>query len=130
MALHVLDEAGNGFLATYNPIALAIKHNLPFLPIPLFTYQQWIGRLLIALALWLALTPLAFRGVKLIKGLAVPATILVGIANGLSHIGYSIYVRHFAAGVYSAPLIVFPGVLLLRDAIRQNKELHSAVGLT
>ncbi len=121
MALHVLDEAGHNFLAVYNPNALAIRRALPFLPVPIFNFQDWIGSLLFALAVWLALTPLAFRGLKWTKWLAIPVALLAGIGNALAHILSSIYYGRFMPGVYSAPLILLSGALLLRSALGKEK---------
>ena len=120
LALHVLDEAGHNFLAVYNPNAFAIRRALPFLPVPVFTFQDWIGSLLFALALWLALTPLAFRGLKWARWLAIPVAALAGIGNGLAHIVSSIYLGRFMPGVYSAPLILLSGTLLLRSALGKD----------
>jgi hypothetical protein len=116
LALHVLDEAGHDFLAVYNPNAQAIRHALPFLPLPVFTFQSWIGALALALTLLLALTPLAFSGVKWLRGLAIPVALIPGILNGLAHILSSIYMKRLMPGVYSAPLLLLSGTLLLRSA--------------
>jgi len=51
LALHVLDEASHDFLSVYNPNAMAIRRFLPFLPVPVFTFRQWIGSLLCGLAI-------------------------------------------------------------------------------
>ncbi|MGB9073552.1 MAG: HXXEE domain-containing protein [Terriglobales bacterium] len=120
LALHVLDEAGHDFLSVYNPNALAIRHALPFLRVPVFTFQEWIGSLSLALALWLALTPLAFRGLRWMRWLAIPVAILAGIGNALGHIGSSIYYGRLMPGVYSAPLILLAGIWLLRNAVARE----------
>jgi hypothetical protein len=117
LALHVLDEASHDFLSVYNPSALAIRRFLPFLPVPVFTFRQWIGSLLCGLAIWLALAPLAFRGLKWQRRLAIPVAVLAGIGNALGHILSSIYLRRFMPGVYSAPLILLSGIVLLRSAL-------------
>jgi hypothetical protein len=121
LALHVLDEAGNNFLSIYNPSAMTIRHALPFLPLPVFTFRSWIGSLAGALLLWLALAPLAFRGVKWLRWLAIPVAVVAGIANALGHVVSSIYEGRFMPGVYSAPLILLSGILLLRCA--SGKEI-------
>lgn len=120
LALHVLDEAAHNFLAVYNPHALAIRRALPFLPIPVFTFPSWIASLLCGLTIWLALAPLAFRGNKWHRWLAIPVSMLAGIANGLSHILSSIYLRRFMPGVFSAPLILLSGIMLLKSALAVN----------
>jgi len=119
LALHVLDEAGNHFLALYNPNVLAMREAVPWLPIPVFTFEQWVGRLALGLALWLALAPLAFRGLKWMRWLAIPVSIVAGIANGAWHIAASFYFGRFMPGVFSAPLILLSGAVLLWSAVRQ-----------
>jgi hypothetical protein len=121
LALHVLDEAGHDFLSVYNPNALTIRRFLPSLPVPFFTFRQWIGSLLCALVVWLALAPLAFRGLRWQRRLAIPVAILAGIGNALGHILSSIYLRRFMPGVYSAPLILLSGIMLLRSALRTER---------
>jgi len=116
LALHVLDEAGHNFLSFYIPNALAIRRALPWLPLPVFTFQSWIGSLLCALALWMALAPMAFRRPKWMRRLAIPVAVLAGIGNALGHLGSSIYYRRLMPGVYTAPLILLAGIVLLRDA--------------
>jgi hypothetical protein len=118
LAIHVLDEAGHNFLGVYNPAAQAIRRAVPFLPVPVFTFEEWIGGLALALVVWLALAPLAFRGLKWLRWLAIPVAALAGIGNGLAHILSSIYLGRWMPGVYSAPLILFSGILLLRCALR------------
>jgi hypothetical protein len=125
LALHVFDEAGHDFLSVYNPNVLAIRRVLPFLPMPVFTFQQWIGSLLCALTLWLALAPLAFRGLKWMRRLAIPVAILAGIGNALGHILSSLYMRRLMPGVYSAPLILLSGIVLLRSALRTDSGVAS-----
>ena len=120
LALHVLDEAGHNFLSVYLPNALAIRKALPFLPVPLFTFQSWIGSLALALTVFLALTPFAFRGQRWIRGLAIPIAIVPGVMNGAAHILSSVYMRRMMPGVYSAPLLLLSGTLLLRSALRKS----------
>jgi hypothetical protein len=118
LALHVLDEAGHDFLSVYNPSALFLRRFVPFFPV--FTFRQWIGSLLCALTVWLALAPLAFRGYKWQKWLAIPVAVLAGIGNALGHILSSIYLWRFMPGVYSAPLILLSGTMLLRRALEKE----------
>ena len=120
LALHVLDEAGHDFLSVYNPNALALRRALPFLPVHVFTFQTFIGSLALGLALWLALAPLAFRGPKWVRWLAIPFAVLAGIGNALGHILSSIYLVRFMPGVYSAPLVLLSGTLLLRSALKNE----------
>jgi Protein of unknown function with HXXEE motif len=122
LALHVLDEAGHDFLSVYNPNADAIQRAVPFLRLPTLTFQEFIGILVFFLTCLLALTPLAFRGLKWVRGFAVPVAVVAGIMNGLGHILSSIYLRRGMPGVYSAPLILLSGTLLLRSALEGKRE--------
>jgi hypothetical protein len=117
VAVHVLDEASHDFLSVYNPSAAAIRRAIPFLRVPVFTFQNWIGTLMLGLVFWPALSPLAFRGLKWLRVLAVPAALVVGILNGSAHILSSIYLGRWMPGVYSSPLLLLSGTLLLREAL-------------
>lgn len=120
VALHVLDEAGHNFLAVYLPNAHAIRRAAPFLPIPIFTFESWIGSLALGLTLWLLLTPLALQGQKWLRGVAIPVAMVVGILNGAAHIVSSIYMGRMMPGVYSAPLLLLSGTVLLRSAFEKS----------
>ena len=122
LALHVMDEAAHNFLAVYNPNAMAIRHALPFLPLPVFTFQSWIGSLALGLCLWLGLAPLAFRDPRWLRWIAIPVALLAGIGNALGHILSSIYFFRFMPGVYSAPLILVSGIVLLQSAWRSLRQ--------
>jgi hypothetical protein len=47
LALHVWDEAAHDFLAVYNPTVLSIRERLPFLPLPTFTFGEWLFGLIV-----------------------------------------------------------------------------------
>ncbi|HUM04704.1 MAG TPA: HXXEE domain-containing protein [Terriglobales bacterium] len=121
LALHVLDEAGHDFLSVYLPNAIAIRRAAPFLPIPIFNFQSWIGSLALALTFWLVLTPLAFRGYKALRALGVFVAIVPGLMNGAAHILSSVYMKRWMPGVYSAPLLLLSGTALLRSALMKDK---------
>jgi hypothetical protein len=120
LALHVLDEAGHDFLSVYNPNALALRRVLPRLPFPLFTFRSFIGVLLLVLTLWLGMSPMAFRRPVWMRYLAIPVALLAGCGNGLAHIGSSIYFGQMMPGVFTAPLILLAGILLLRAARQES----------
>ena len=128
LALHVLDEAGHNFLSVYNPNAAAIRKAVPWLRIPIFTFEQWAGFLLTVLVIWLGMAPFAARGMPWTKRLAVPVAVLAGIGNGLAHILSSIYLKRMMPGVYSAPLILFSGIALLRAAIKKEDAMSNVAG--
>jgi len=119
-AMHVLDEAAHDFLSFYNPNVIAIRRVWPSFFMPVFTLQSWIGTLLFTITLWLALAPLAFRRPLWLRILAVPVALVAGVANGCAHIIVSIYYKRMMPGVYSAPLMLLSGVLLLLVAVRDS----------
>jgi len=115
LAIHVADEALTDFLSVYNPNVLAIRHRLPFLPLPTFTFKVWLGLLILANAVLLALSPFAFRGAPWM----VPLSYVFGVImflNGLAHVISSIYMRRWMPGVYSSPLLLVVSAYLLMTA--------------
>jgi hypothetical protein len=117
LAVHVTDEALTDFLSVYNPSVLAVRERLPWLPLPTFTFQIWLAGLILAIALLTALAPLAFRGSRLAAWLAFPYAAIM-FANGLGHIGGSIYLGRLMPGVYSAPLLLAASAFLFVEARR------------
>ncbi|HTR25080.1 MAG TPA: hypothetical protein VMI10_13950 [Terriglobales bacterium] len=126
LALHVLDEAAHDFLSFYNPNVIAIRRVWPSFFMPVFTFQSWVGTLLFALTLWLALAPLAFRCPQWMRILAVPVALVAGIANGCAHMVVSLYYGRMMPGVYSAPLMLLSGTLLLMVAVRGSSAAADA----
>jgi Protein of unknown function with HXXEE motif len=120
LAIHVADEATHGFLSIYNPNVLAIRARFPFLPIPTFSFREWILGLAAAIVLLACLTRFAARGSRSMRMLAVALAVLVGIGNGLWHITASIYMHRLMPGVLSAPLLIAAGAWLLWCARRRH----------
>jgi hypothetical protein len=115
LAVHVTDEALTDFLSVYNPAVRAVRERLPFLPLPTFTFGIWLAGLILAIVVLFALAPLAFRGRRLAAWLAYPYAAIM-FANGLGHIGGSIYFGRLMPGVYSAPLLLLASAFLFVQA--------------
>ena len=113
VALHVADEARHDFLATYNPNAIAIRRRLHIPFPPVFTFRAWLGGLVAGVCLLLLLSPFALQGAHWIRIVALPLAVLVGIGNGLLHLGSSVYYRRWMAGVASSPVLLVTGTWLL-----------------
>jgi len=111
LALHVLDETLTDFLSVYNPAVQAIRKRFSFLPLPVFSFRVWLTGLSVAILLAFCLSPLAFRGSRFAIGVAYPLSILM-FANGLGHIGASLYRRRMMPGVYSSPLLLLASAYL------------------
>jgi hypothetical protein len=116
LAVHVADEASHDFLSFYNPAVRAIRARLPFLPLPTFSFARWIGGLIAGIALLLLLSPLAFAGNEVLRLIAWPLALIIGIGNGLLHILGSAWYRRWLPGIYSAPLMLLAGLWLLGAA--------------
>jgi hypothetical protein len=127
LACHVMDEAAHDFLSSvYNPNALWLRarFHLPFPPT--FTFREWIVGLGVGVLLLLCLTPLAWRGARVLRIVALPLGLVIGIGNGLGHVISSFYFHRLMPGVISGPLIIATGMLLVVAAVR--KEKGSALG--
>ena len=115
LALHVADETTNDFLSVYNPTVEAVRRQIPWLPLPTFTFPVWLGGLILAVTVLLALSPLASRGSRALRLFSLPYGVMM-LLNGLGHIGSSIYMGRFMPGVYSSPLLLAASVYLLLSA--------------
>jgi hypothetical protein len=112
LAVHVFDEAMTDFLSVYNPTVQAIRERLPFLPLPVFTFENWLAGLIIAISILLLLSPLAFQRAGWMRALSYPFAILM-LLNGLGHIAGSFCLGRMMPGVYSAPLLLAASIYLL-----------------
>jgi hypothetical protein len=112
VALHVADEAHHDFLAVYNPNARAVRRRL-HVPVPVFTLRWFLISLSAGVCLLLALSPLAFHGTHWIRIAALPLGWLVGVGNGLLHMGASLHFRKRMPGVLSSPVLLAAGGWLL-----------------
>lgn len=121
LAAHVADEALTGFLGVYNPTALEIRQRLgwSWWP-PVFAFNDWLLGLMLAVAVLLALAPLALRNARWLRPLAYALAALM-IANGLGHTLGTIRGASFASirfprpmpGFYSSPLLIAASVWLM-----------------
>ena len=124
LAVHVADEAVNGFLTVYNPLVRTIKEHLPFLPLPEFTFEVWIGGLILGLLILLLLSPLAFRQVKWLRYFSYIFGILM-IFNGIIHFAGSIYLGRPMPGVYSSPFLIASSIYLLLSLRLSNRKISA-----
>ncbi|NIR43314.1 MAG: hypothetical protein GWN99_05190 [Gemmatimonadetes bacterium] len=117
LALHVVDEALHDFLATWNPIAVAVRGRLPFLPLPAFSTGVWLTGLILGLLLLFALSPFAFRRASWLRPAALFLSILM-ILNAAGHVLGSLYFGRVVPGTYSAPVLLLAALCLLTSALR------------
>lgn len=125
--IHVLDEAWNNFLVVYNPVAMALTDRYPWLPIPVFRFEYWLGGLLAAVFILMALTPVARRGSRAIM-IAAQVLAVIMLVNGLGHIGATIAGRTLSGhefarpmpGFWSSFVLIPASIWLWREAGKRN----------
>jgi hypothetical protein len=120
LALHVADEALNGFLSFYNPMVRRIREQVPLLPLPTFEFEWWLAGLILAVAALLAVSTLVFRG----RRWTIPASYVYGgfmCLNALGHFGGSIAFRRPMPGVYSSPVLAAAALWLILCARRRRE---------
>ncbi len=62
LAVHVIDEALTGFLDFYNPLVLSIRSQIPWFPMPTFTFGVWLTGLVFLVVVLASLVPVVRRG--------------------------------------------------------------------
>lgn len=120
VAIHVADEALSGFLRVYNPTVLELRHRVPWVRPPTFTFETWITGLIAAICVALLLTPLAFRAPRVFRPIAIVMAVLM-LLNGCSHIAGTILGHTFndiqfprpMPGTYSSPVMITAAVYLI-----------------
>ena len=134
IALHVTDEALNNFLAVYNPTVLAVRQQVAWLPLPVFTFPVWIAGLALAIGLLVFLSIFISRGDRWIRPPAYLLTIMM-MGNGLVHtlgtiLGRTVPSVHFQRpmpGFWSSPLLIAASVYLLVQ-LRRGSRLDTPMG--
>ena len=130
LALHVADEALNGFLYIYNPTVIALREKLGWWPMPTFTFEIWVAALVTGIGILAALTPFAFRNSGWTRPIIYFCALLC-IGNALVHtiatiLGRTVSAVHFsrpAPGFISSPILLFAGVYALVQLRRTRKGL-------
>jgi hypothetical protein len=129
---HVADEALTGFLPVYNATVILLRNEYAWFPMPTFEYRDWLIGLIVANAVFLLLTPFAFRNARWLRPLAYFYA-GVHLLNGLGHtlatiFGQTVSSVHFsrpAPGFYSSPLLIAGSIYLLvrlRDSAQRQGE--------
>jgi len=125
LALHVVDEAGTGFLSVYNPTVMALRQRWPWLPFPVFTFGVWLAGLVVATVLLLCLSVFVWHGARWMRPIGYGFAFIM-FANGLGHILGTILGRTVAsirfprpmAGFYSSPFLLLASLYLLYELAR------------
>jgi hypothetical protein len=121
LAVHVAEEALTGFLPVYNLAAQAIRGLFPFLPLPTLSVTVWLSAMIGLVTALTALSPLAFRGLAVMR-VATVGLSLIALGNVTGHVGGSIFAGSPMPGVYSTPLLAAAGIYGLTVAWRWEAE--------
>jgi hypothetical protein len=121
LAAHVCDEARTGFLPIYNATVSAMRTELGFFPMPMFTFREWLGGLILLVLVLAALTPFAFRNPRWLRPLFYFCAIVICLLNAFGHtlgtvLGHTASTVRFARpapGFYSSPLLLAAGIYAL-----------------
>jgi hypothetical protein len=130
VAVHVADEAANGFLLIYNPTVIALRQRLGFWPMPTFTFQEWLTGLAVGILLLAALTPFAFRNASWMRPIIYFCAVVLCILNACGHtlgtiFGRTVSTVHFsrpAPGFISSPILLAAGIYALAQLRKTQKE--------
>lgn len=115
LGLHVLDEALTDFLSVYNPIVRAARERLGWFPMPEFTFGVWVTGLCLLVAVLLSLSPLAYRGSRVLRIAAYPFAVIM-LLNGIGHLVGSVFLGRWAPGATTGPLLIISSLWLLARA--------------
>ena len=119
LALHVIDEAMTGFLPLYNSLVRSRPESWSWVPLPTFSFGEWIAGLAVGISAIFVLSPQVFAGKQFMR----PVSYFLGIlmsANGLGHISASLYLGRLAPGALSSPLLLVASAFLLFAAHRST----------
>jgi hypothetical protein len=125
MAVHITDEAANGFLSIYNPTVMAMRERVAWLPFPVFRFGVWLAGLIVANVLLLSLSLFISRGAAWIRPIAYGFAFIM-LGNGIGHtvgtvLGHTVASVRFPRpmpGFYSSPLLLAGSVYLLLELRR------------
>jgi hypothetical protein len=120
LALHVADEALTGFLPRYNAVVLSLRDTYGWVPLPTFSFSEWLTGLIIGVVLLLCLSPLVFAGTKLLRPVSYFLGALMAL-NALGHLGASLYLGALAPGALSSPLLFVAAVALVTTTFRAGR---------
>ena len=102
LASHVADEALTEFLSVLNPIVREARGRVGWFPMPEITFEAWLTGLCVLLILLLALSPLAYRGSRVLQMAAYPYAAIMFL-NGVGHLAGSVYLGRWARSAIGAP---------------------------
>jgi hypothetical protein len=124
VGLHVLDETMTGFLPFYNQSVINLRERLGFFPLPIFSFNVWLGGLIGAIIFCYCITPLVARGGKVIRVVTVVLGVLM-IMNALGHLLGSVYFGKVIPGMWSAPFLLVAALLVVIRGLRGDYPIKN-----
>lgn len=121
-AVHVFDESVTGLLPFYNELARDLKQDYGFPLIPTFSFELWLGGLVVAIIAAFALTPIVSRDSKITRVVIAGLGILM-VLNACGHIAGSLYLRRILPGFWSSPLLLGAAVYLVVRSLNRPSEI-------
>lgn len=121
LAVHVSDEALTGFLDFYNPLVLSLRSQMPWFPMPTFTFEVWLTGLVL-LVVMLGVLSVVVRGGGNAAWLVSWVLSVIMFMNGLGHLAGSVYFQRWLPGATSAPLLLAGSVLLMRATQQRHRS--------
>jgi hypothetical protein len=112
LAIHVFDEAISGFLPFYNSSVTALREKFSLFPAPTFSFDLWLGGLIVGILLCSGLTVLVARGGKPIRWFVTILGVIM-IINALGHLTGSVYFGRMIPGAYSSPMLFLSAVYVV-----------------
>jgi len=121
LVVHVVDEALTDFLDFYNPLVLSIRSQVPWFPMPVFTFLMWLAGLVVLVLVLAGLAPAVRLGVT---GTQLASWVLSAIMflNGVGHLAGSVYFQRWLPGATSAPLLLVASLVLARATSRRQHD--------
>jgi hypothetical protein len=124
LAVHVIDEALTGFLDFYNPLVMSIRSQIPWFPMPTFTFGVWLAGLVLLIVVLAALAPTVRRGGVPVWLASWFLSVLM-FMNGLGHLAGSAYFERWLPGATSAPLLLASSVFLAHVTRQRHRSTEA-----
>ena len=122
-ALHVIDETLTDFLPLYNDLVRSLRERVGFFPAPAFSFEVWLGGLVVGILLCFGLTILIARGGRRIRRIAIVLAVLM-LFNALGHLLGSIYFGRILPGAWSSPLLLMSALVMIHRGIQGDWRLR------
>jgi hypothetical protein len=112
LAIHIVDEVVTDFFTFQTQAILDLREQYPWLPLPVFTFENWLALLIFAVVSLSAVSAFVWYGAWAMRPISYAFAGFMFL-NGLLHIFISIYMRELISGVYTSPLLLVASVILI-----------------